>query len=96
MAEFSKQYQEAFQFDWHDFDYEEIFNSLEPNQVYPIICEGLGTLGVAKSDDGQMLLLIQDDEDPEMAIAKTLPEVIQLVKDEWEKKTGNAGEGKDI
>jgi hypothetical protein len=40
MAEFSKQYQEAFNFDWHDFDYEEIFNKLEKNQVYPIICDG--------------------------------------------------------
>jgi hypothetical protein len=33
-----------------------------------------------------MLLAIQSDEDPEMVIWKTLPEVVQLVKDEWNKK----------
>jgi hypothetical protein len=96
MAEFSKQYQEAFDFDWNDFDYQEIFDRLEKNQLYPLICEGLGTLGVAKSDSGEMLLLVQDEEDPEMVICKALPDVIELVKKEWESKTGNASEDKDI
>ena len=86
MAEFSKQYQEAFAFDWNDFDYEEIYNNLEKNQLYPLICEGLGTLAVARGEDDQMLLAIQSDKDPEMVIWKTLPEVVQLVKDEWDKK----------
>jgi len=86
MAEFSKQYQEAFAFDWNDFDYEEIYNNLEKNQLYPLICEGLGTLAVARGEDDQMLLATQSDQDPEMVIWKTLPEVIQLVKDEWYKK----------
>jgi len=81
MAEFSKQYQEAFDFDWHDFDYEEIFNKLEKNQVYPIICEGLGTLAVARSDEDQMLFAIQSEEEPDMVTWKKLEEVIQLVKD---------------
>jgi hypothetical protein len=81
MAEFSKQYQEAFDFDWHDFDYEEIFNKLEKNQVYPIICEGLGTLAVARSDEEQMLFAIQSEEEPDMVTWKKLEEVIQLVKD---------------
>jgi len=80
MAEFSKQYQEAFDFDWHDFDYEEIFNKLEKNQVYPIICEGLGTLAVARSDEEQMLFAIQSEEEPDMVTWKKLEEVIQLVK----------------
>ena len=82
MAEFSKQYQEAFGFDWNDFDYEEIFDKLEKNQVYPIICEGLGTLAVARSDEDQMLFAIQSEEEPDMIIWKKLEDVIQLVKDQ--------------
>jgi hypothetical protein len=65
MAEFSKQYSENFDFDWADFDYTEIFNGLQPNQTVSQICEGLGTLAVAKSDDGKMLLGVESDEDPE-------------------------------
>lgn len=81
MAEFSKQYKEAFNFDWHDFDYQEIFEKLENNQAYPIICEGLGTLAVGKSDDGKMLLAVQSEEEPDMVIWKPLEEVIELVKE---------------
>lgn len=80
MAEFSKQYQEAFNFDWHDFDYQEIFDKLEKNQAYPIICEGLGTLAVGKSDEGKMLLAIQSEEEPDMVIWKSLEDVIDLVR----------------
>jgi hypothetical protein len=65
MAEFSKQYKESFDFDFADFDYVEIFDGLEPNQFIGQICEGLGTLAVAKSGDGQMLLGVESDEDPE-------------------------------
>ena len=50
MAEFSKQYQEAFGFEHSDFDYAELFNDLKPNEAMGQICEGLGTLAVAKSD----------------------------------------------
>lgn len=80
MAEFSKQYQEAFNFDWHDFDYQEIFDKLEKNQAYPIICEGLGTLAVGKSDEGKMLLAIQSEEEPDMVIWKSLEDAIDLVR----------------
>ena len=80
MAEFSKQYQEAFDFDWHDFDYQEIFDKLEKNQAYPIICEGLGTLAVGKSDDGKMLLAIQSEEVPDMVIWKSLEDAIEIVR----------------
>jgi len=80
MAEFSKQYKDAFNFDWHDFDYEEIFERLENNQAYPIICEGLGTLAVAKSDEGKMLLAIQSEDQPDMIIWKTLEDAIELVR----------------
>ena len=45
MAEFSKQYQELTDFDWSDFDYEDIFNKLEPGWYQAQICEGLGVLG---------------------------------------------------
>lgn len=82
MAEFSKQYQEAFDFDFQDFDYQEIFEKLENNQAYPIICEGLGTLAVGKSDEGNMLLAIQSEEEPDMVIWKSLEEVIKLVKEQ--------------
>ena len=82
MAEFSKQYQENFDFDWHDFDYKEIFNKLQKNQYYPVIWEGLGTLGVAKSDEGEMLLAIQSEEEPDMVIWKTLSDVVDLVRNE--------------
>lgn len=80
MAEFSKQYKDAFNFDWHDFDYEEIFEKLENNQAYPLICEGLGTLAVAKSDQGKMLLAIQSEDQPDMIIWKTLEDAIELVR----------------
>ena len=65
MAEFSKQYQDAFNFDWNDFDYEEIFKDLKPNEGVGQICEGLGTLAVAKSEDGRMLLGVESEENPE-------------------------------
>lgn len=80
MAEFSKQYKDAFNFDWHDFDYEEIFERLENNQAYPLICEGLGTLAVAKSDEGKMLLAVQSEDEPDMIIWKTLEDAIELVR----------------
>ena len=41
MAEFSKQYQDAFGFDHSDFDYAELFNDLKPNEGVGQICEGL-------------------------------------------------------
>jgi len=80
MAEFSKQYQESFGFDWNDFDYEEIFEKLEKNQVYPIICEGLGTLAVARSENDEMLLAVHDHDDPEYVVWKTLDEAIEIAK----------------
>jgi len=80
MAEFSKQYQESFGFDWNDFDYEEIFEKLEKNQVYPIICEGLGTLAVARSENDEMLLAVHDHGDPEYVVWKTLDEAIEIAK----------------
>lgn len=65
MSEFSRQYQEAFGYDLNDFDYEEIYKGLQPNEVISQICEGLGTLAVARSEDGRMLLGIEAEENPE-------------------------------
>jgi hypothetical protein len=65
MAEFSKQYQEAFGFDYQDFDYEEIFETLTPNNYVMQICEGLGTVAVAKSDEGKMLLGVEPESAPD-------------------------------
>lgn len=80
MAEFSKQYDEEFGLGFWDFDYEEIFNNLQNNQYYPIICEGLGTLAVSKSDNGEMLFAIQSEEEPDMVEWKRLEDIIELVK----------------
>lgn len=84
MAEFSKQYQEAFDFDFNDFDYEEIFNDLNPNEAVGQICEGLGTLAVAKSGDGRMLLGIEAEENPEYIKWVSLETAIQRAKERGE------------
>ena len=81
MAEFSKQYQAAFNFDWNDFDYEEIFNDLKPNEAVGQVCEGLGTLAVAKSEDGRMLLGIEADENPEYIQWVSLEKAIERAKE---------------
>lgn len=57
MAEFSKQWAHLHdpEFPW-DFDIESIALNLENGHYYPIICEGLGILGIAKSKDGKTLV----------------------------------------
>jgi len=80
MAEFSKQYQEAFNHDWNDFDYEELFNNLKPNEAMGQICEGLGTLAVAKSNEGKMLLGVQAEEDPDFIKWVSLEDAIERAK----------------
>jgi hypothetical protein len=80
MAEFSKQYQDAFNSDWNDFDYEEIFKDLNPNEAIGQICEGLGTLAVAKSEDGRMLLGIEAEENPEYIQWVTLETAIERAR----------------
>lgn len=80
MAEFSKQYQEAFNHDWNDFDYEEIFKDLNPNEAVSQICEGLGTLAVAKSEDGRMLLGVEAEENPEYIKWITLEAAVERAK----------------
>ena len=80
MAEFSKQYQEAFNHDWNDFDYEEIFKDLNPNEAVSQICEGLGTLAVAKSEDGRMLLGVEAEENPEYIKWITLETAIERAR----------------
>jgi hypothetical protein len=57
MAEFSKQWCEmnpelGFE---PDFDIVEIFNNLDEGYYEPIICEGLGILGIAK-ENGKLLI----------------------------------------
>lgn len=68
MAEFSKQFHDCIKKEEElttDFDYEEIFNDLNPNEAIGQICEGLGTIAVAKSEEGLMLLGIEVEENPE-------------------------------
>jgi len=64
MAEFSKQYQEAFDF-----------------EAVSQICEGLGTLAVAKSEDGRMLLGVEAEENPEYIKWVTLETAIERAKE---------------
>jgi hypothetical protein len=80
MAEFSKQYQDALSFDWNDFDYGDIFEGLRPNESVSQICEGLGTLAVAKSEDGRMLLGVESEEDPEYIQWITLETAIERTR----------------
>jgi hypothetical protein len=80
LAEFSKQYQDAFDHDGSDFDYYEIFNDLNPNEAISQICEGLGTLAVAKSESGQMLLGMESEENPDYIKWFSLESVIERVK----------------
>lgn len=80
MAEFSKQYQDAFSFDWNDFDYDDIFADLNANESISQICEGLGTLAVAKSEDGRMLLGVESEEDPEYIQWITLETAIERTR----------------
>ena len=80
MAEFSKQYQDAFNHDWNDFDYEEIFNDLNPNEAVSQICEGLGTIAIAKSGEGKMLLGIEAEENPEYIKWITLETAIERAR----------------
>jgi len=80
MAEYSKQFKEAFDFDWHDFDYVEKFNKLEKNQSISFICEGLGTYAVARSNEDTMLLGIESPDNPDMVIWRSLADVIKITK----------------
>lgn len=80
MAEFSKQYQEAFNHDWNDFDYAEIFKDLNPNEAVGQICEGLGTLAVARSEDGRMLLGVEAEENPEYIKWVSLEDAIERAR----------------
>jgi hypothetical protein len=84
MAEFSKQYREAFGFNFNDFDYEEIFNDLKPNEAVSQICEGLGTLAVARSEDGRMLLGVEAEENPEYIKWVSLETAVQRAKEREE------------
>jgi hypothetical protein len=80
MAEFSKQYQDAFGFDHNDFDYAELFNNLNLNEAVGQICEGLGTLAVAKSDEGKMLFGVEADTNPEYIKWISLEDAIERAK----------------
>jgi len=60
---YSKQFQEATQqIDWSDFDYEEIFNTLQPTQVKWVMCKGLQTLAVTKTEENKMKLALRDED----------------------------------
>lgn len=80
MAQFSKQYQEAFDLEWNDFDYEEISETLSPNNYVMQICEGLGTVAVAKSGEGKMLLGIEPESAPDQIQWVSLEKAISLVQ----------------
>ena len=62
MAEFSKQYQEAFNHDWNDFDYTEIFKDLNPNEaVSQICCKGRRRKNASRGGSGRESRVYQVD-----------------------------------
>jgi len=70
MAEFSKQYDELIGLGFHDFNIEEIFNSLENDHYISTICEGFGFDAIGKFNDKCMLHFSKYDQDfPEQWIA---------------------------
>lgn len=77
MADYSKQFDEAFDFGMSDFDYQEIFDTLEPNHYQSQICEGLGTYAVLKTEEGEMLLAVDSIEDSDKAEWVTLETAIE-------------------
>ena len=88
MAEFSRQYCEAFdsELPW-DFDILEEFANLEPDSMVNTICEGFGFVAIGKSSNGEMLLaeVVRDqpedmDADHQLVQWKTLNEFVDIVK----------------
>jgi hypothetical protein len=61
MAEFSKQYIEAYMPEWGwDFDIDEEFDKLQPGEFTNLICEGYGFRGILKQLDGSKWFLSRD------------------------------------
>lgn len=66
MADFSKQYCDKYDPGFpHDFDYEELAKDLKPGFYQPAICEGFGSAGIAREDDGTIVLVFINYDDPE-------------------------------
>ena len=74
MAEFSKQYCQATEFDFYDFDIEEIFRDIKEGYYVSRICEGFGSTGILNKE-GVCHLIFMDDE-TESITTKPLSEVI--------------------
>lgn len=53
MSEFSKQYCDRYDPGFpHDFDLDELYAQLQPEESLPIVCEGFGFTHIAKDKDG--------------------------------------------
>lgn len=64
MAEFSKQYVEAYmpgELHWN-FDIEEEFDKLQPGEFTSVICEGYGFCGLQRNLDSSRHFLYRDRE----------------------------------
>lgn len=59
MAEYSKESN----FDWHDFSIKEEFDKLSAGNYIGQICEGMGFLAIAKTDEGVCELAFPDPDD---------------------------------
>ena len=64
----------------HDFDLVEEDNKLQPGYSISMICEGLGTLAVAKGHQNEMLVAVSDDDNDDYIHWKDYNEFIENYK----------------
>jgi hypothetical protein len=81
MAEFSKQYCEIYEpeLDW-DFDIEEIAESIPKGHYKPIICEGFGFSGIGIRLDGDIQILVIDNNAEDTLVQVDYKKYISLHK----------------
>ena len=76
MADFSKQWCDENDPEMpHDFDIMEEFSKLKPGYAISYICEGYGFVSIGNMD-GECMLLMPSDDDPNLGIWKHHTQVI--------------------
>ncbi len=68
MADFCTKCSEEMGFPYPDIDENDLFSKLQPNQYFPVLCEGCAMLAVAKGFNGEMLLGYPSETDSEMMV----------------------------
>ena len=81
MAEFSKQYCEIHDPEFHwDFDIEEIAETIPKGHYKPVICEGFGFSGIGVRLNGDIELLFVDSTDEHSLVQIDYKKFIQKQK----------------